>query len=54
MASEDEVTDKREARAQAQQQQQAMQMAELAAKGYPGATKAPEEGSLAESLTGGT
>lgn len=52
MASEEEVEAKREARQQQLQQEQAKEMAQLAAQGYPGTTKAPEAGSPAELVMG--
>ncbi len=57
LATEDEVTAKRQARAQQLQQQQAAQMAAIAAKGYKDTSQAAEEGSpaaeLQEAMTGG-
>ena len=50
IASEEEVLLKREARAEALAQQQAMEMAQVAGSAYPGSTKAPESGSPAEAL----
>lgn len=47
IATEEEVTVKREARAEELQRQQALEMAQLAAQGYSQTTKAPEEGSAA-------
>jgi hypothetical protein len=53
MASEDDVADKREERLRQQQQQIELQLAQMAGQAYPGATKAPEEGSPAQQLTEG-
>ena len=52
MASEEQRTEKREARAIKEEQQLALQIAESGGKGYESATKAPEEGSLAEAVIG--
>lgn len=52
ISSEEELEEKREARARAAELQQQLQMAQLATQGYGQAVKAPEEGSLAESLVG--
>jgi len=50
MASKEEVDDKREARQAKLNAQEALQMAQMAGQAYPGATKAPEEGSPAQEL----
>jgi len=52
MATDDEVSFKRDQRARQLQAEMAMKMAETASKAYPAATKAPEEGSPAEALSG--
>ena len=52
MATTDDVNQRREVRAQQVAQEQAMKMAEMAGKAYPGTTKAPEAGSPAEALVG--
>ena len=51
MASEEQVTQKREERQALIEQQQAMEMAKLAGPAYQSATTAPEAGSPAEALT---
>jgi hypothetical protein len=50
MATSEEVAQKRQARLDAQQAQQEMEMATLAAQNYSGGTKAPEQGSASEKL----
>lgn len=52
IASQEQVDEKRAARAKAQAEMQAMQLAQVAGQAYPGATKAPEAGSPAEALMG--
>jgi len=52
MASEDEVTVKRENRALKEQQALELQIAQMAGQAYQSATKAPEKGSPAETLVG--
>lgn len=52
IATPEEVEAKREARAEAQAERKAMEMAQIAAQGYGQTTKTPEEGSLAEIVTG--
>jgi hypothetical protein len=53
MASEDDVAAKREERQRKEQQQIELQLAQMASQAYPGATKAPEDGSPAQQLTEG-
>lgn len=53
MASEQQREDKREARALKEQQALDLQIAQIAGQAFAGTTKAPEEGSLAEVVTGG-
>jgi len=48
----EEIEGRREARQAELDRQKAMEIAQVAAQGYPGATKAPEEGSAAEMLMG--
>jgi hypothetical protein len=50
IASQEEVAEKREARAQAQQQQQLMEAAQVAGQANQGLAKAPEEGSPGQVL----
>jgi len=52
VSTEEEVATKREARQKATAAQAALQAVEVAGKAYPGATKAPEEGSPAAELVG--
>lgn len=52
MASEEEVTAKREERQRQEQQRIEMEMAAMAAQNYSGATKAPEDGSPAQMVLG--
>ena len=54
MASEEQRTEKREARALKEQQALELQAAQVAGQAYPGTTKAPEPGSPAEQLVGAT
>jgi hypothetical protein len=53
MASEEEVLDKREERLRLQQQAHEKELAQMAGQAYPGATKAPEDGSAAQKLMEG-
>jgi hypothetical protein len=53
MASVDDVKDKRDERLRQQQQQIELELAQAAAQAYPGATKAPEEGSAAQQIMEG-
>lgn len=52
MSSEEERNEKRETRQAEKEAQLALQMAQVGAQAYQGATKAPEEGSPAETLMG--
>jgi hypothetical protein len=52
MASAEEVAVKREQRAEAKRQEQLLAEAQVAGQAYQAATKAPEEGSAAQSLMG--
>ena len=52
IATEEEVEAKREARQAQIQEQKMMEIAQMAGQAYPGATKAPEEGSPAGALMG--
>ena len=52
MASEEQRSEKREARAVKEQQRLALELAQVAGPAYKDATKAPEEGSIAETLVG--
>ena len=52
IATQEQVDEKRRIRAEQQQARMALEMAQMAAQGYPGTTKAPEEGSPAEALMG--
>ena len=53
MASEEEVQEKRDERIRQQQQRLELEMAQAAGQAYPGATKAPEEGSAAQKIMEG-
>ncbi len=52
MASEEEVTEKREARALKEQQALELQMLQMGSQAYQAGTKAPEEGSAAAAVLG--
>ena len=52
LSTADEIEEARRIRAEEQAQQKALQAAQMAAQGYGQTTKAPEENSLAESVTG--